>query len=192
MTKAIIFDCFGVLTADTWHEFTMSLPADQAAQARSLNRAYDSGMISLQDFLTGVQDATGKKPKLVEEMLDKETSKNTALLSYIADLKNNYKISLVSNIGTNWIRESFLSPDEQALFDDIVLSFEVGMTKPDPAIYELACKRIGVEPTETIVIDDIERNCEVAKSIGMEAIQYQDFMSMKSQLENILAADSNN
>ncbi len=192
MTKAIIFDCFGVLTADTWHEFTMSLPADQAAQARSLNRAYDSGIISLQDFLTGVQDVTGKKPKLVEEMLDKETSKNTALLSYIAYLKNNYKISLLSNIGTNWIRESFLSPDEQALFDDIVLSFEVGMTKPDPAIYELACKRIGVKLDETIIIDDIERNCEVAKSMGMKAIQYQDFMSMKTQLENILTADSNN
>lgn len=191
MIKAIIFDCFGVLTADTWHEFTVSLPQDQAEEARSLNRAYDSGHISLQEFLKGVEDVTGRKPQLVEEMLDHETSKNVALLKYIASLKENYKIGLLSNIGTNWIRESFLTKEEQALFNNIVLSYEVGMTKPDPQIFELACRRLGVEPEETIMIDDIERNCMAASELGMKSVLYKDLSSLKPQLESLLA-DSNN
>jgi epoxide hydrolase-like predicted phosphatase len=191
MIKAIIFDNFGVFTTDTWREFVGTLKPDQIEPARALNRAYDSAHITLDEFLHEIEELTGKQPQLVEKLLDSDTTKNTELLNYIKTLKPQYKIGLLSNVGTNWIRDSFLTQQEQALFDDFVFSFEVHMAKPDPEIFTLACERLGVEPKEAVMIDDIDRYCAVAKEQGMQAIQYTDFASMKKQLEAILANSNN-
>jgi putative hydrolase of the HAD superfamily len=49
----------------------------------------------------------------------------------------------------------------------MVLSFEVGLSKPDAQIYQLACKRLDVKPTETVFIDDLEPFCRAAQDLGM-------------------------
>ena len=43
--KAIIFDCFGVLTADQWHEFRLQLPREEQSAASELNQRFCSGEI---------------------------------------------------------------------------------------------------------------------------------------------------
>jgi len=191
-TRAIIFDCFGVLTTDVWRAFLDNLPAGtDTTEARRLNHAYDAGLISLQDFLEGVQKATGQKPTRVEELLEGtgEVVKNTRLLEYITQLRGRgYKIGMISNIATNWIRDTFLSAEEQALFDHMLFSYELGLTKPDPRIYRLACERLGVEPEEAIFIDDIDRYCAAAEAEGLGAIIYTDFGTVQSQLESLLTA----
>ncbi len=187
MIKAIIFDCFGVLTSDSWKEFCASLPEGPGLEkAHELNHAYDAGFITLREFAEGVHQATGKTPMQVEQLLDNEVSKNTALLEYISELKQNFKIGLLSNVGTNWIRDRFLTQSEQALFDDMVLSYEAGTTKPDPRIFELACSRLQIEPSAAVMIDDIERYCEAARDVGMKAVVYVDLQQLKQDLEPIL------
>lgn len=186
MIKAIIFDCFGVLTTDSWRAFTATLPPDQRDRASELNRAYDAGMISLAEFLQGIQEATGRQPDLIENLLDNDIVKNTALLKYIAELKPHYKIGMISNIATNWVREKLLTPEEQQLFNDMVFSYEVRVAKPDPRIFHLATQRLGVEANECVFIDDIDRYCEVATEVGMRAIVYQDFGQMQADLTEIL------
>jgi epoxide hydrolase-like predicted phosphatase len=57
------------------------------------------------------------------------------------------------------------------LFDDVVDSSEVGMRKPDPAIYELALERLGgVAPETSIFLDDLPANLEVAERLGMRGV----------------------
>ena len=57
------------------------------------------------------------------------------------------------------------------LFDDIVDSHQVGMRKPNPAIYQLAMERVGArDVTRTVFLDDIERNVVAAHALGMHAI----------------------
>ena len=57
------------------------------------------------------------------------------------------------------------------LFDDIVDSHEVGVRKPNPAIYRLAMERVGAhDVTRTVFLDDIERNVVAARALGMHAI----------------------
>ncbi len=58
------------------------------------------------------------------------------------------------------------------LFDELVFSAVVGITKPDPAVYALACGKLGVPPERTLFIDDMERNVESARAWGMQALQY--------------------
>src|SRR5947209_16125494 len=98
MTRAIIFDCFGVLTTDLWKEFVRSLPEDEREPARELNRAYDRGMLARTDFLREIKQVTGRQPHEVEKLLDDEIYKNTELLDYVRELKKDYKVGLLSNV----------------------------------------------------------------------------------------------
>lgn len=188
MVRAVIFDCFGVLTTDTWLAFLDSLPDNvDVGATRRLNRAYNMGIISQEDFLNGIQKITGLDPQKVNQVLTHEVSKNTVLLDYIRELRDRgYKIGLISNIASNWIRDSLLSPEEQELFDAMIMSFEVGMAKPDPRIFMLACERLRVGPHEAVLVDDIDRYCDAATAEGLKAILYHDFKQMKSELEELL------
>jgi putative hydrolase of the HAD superfamily len=58
------------------------------------------------------------------------------------------------------------------VFDDVVISALVGIVKPDPAIYELACSRLGVQPQRALFIDDNRANVDSARSSGLQAIRY--------------------
>jgi putative hydrolase of the HAD superfamily len=81
------------------------------------------------------------------------------------------KVGLVTNNAIE-IRErwrSLLPLDE--LFDDVVDSSEVGIRKPDPAIYRLALERLGGIPAEAaIFLDDLQQNLDAAESVGMHGI----------------------
>jgi epoxide hydrolase-like predicted phosphatase len=186
--KAVIFDCFGVFTEGTWKAFLNSLPDTADTEtASSLNRAYDAGLITKEEFLQGIKDATGRDVKQVEELTTDQIVKNSRLLDYVRELrKRGYKIAMLSNIATNWIRDDFLTPEEQSLFDQMIFSFEVGMTKPDPRIFMLACERLGVAPEEAVLVDDIDRYCTAAEAEGLHTVVYQDFKQMKATLEPLL------
>lgn len=185
--RAIIFDCFGVLTADSWHEFRMSLPKEQQGPASDLNHQYGAGLIGKQEFLSAISEVTGKTEEFISGLIDNEDSKNTVLLNYIATkLKHHYKIGILSNVASNWIRDYFLTPDEQKLFDVMVFSFEEGTTKPDPRIYEMAADRLGVAPKECVYIDDIDRYAAAAENVGMKAITYKNFPQLNEELNEIL------
>ena len=187
MIRALIFDCFGVLTVDTWQEFVTSLPLDQQAEARVLNRVYDACHLSRDEFEQAIQGLTGKQPRYVEDLAGNELRKNTDLLNLIKELKPSYKIGLLSNVGTNWVLDHFLTAKEQALFDTFVFSFEVGLVKPDEQIYRLVCERLGESPDACLLIDDLERNCQGATDIGMQAIVYQNLTQMRSDLSKTLS-----
>ena len=183
--KALIFDCFGVLTTDYWREFVAALPARYQAAASDLNKAYDAGFITTADFLQQVASLTGKRPELIEHTHGPAT-KNVQLLEYISTLKVNYKIGLLSNIASDWITEEFLSSAEQQLFDAMIFSHTVQLTKPDHRIFELMAERLAVDPRDCVMIDDLETNCTGARETGMQAVVYQDFTVAKQQLEQIL------
>jgi epoxide hydrolase-like predicted phosphatase len=60
------------------------------------------------------------------------------------------------------------------LFDAWVISSEVGLRKPDPAIYELAAERIGLPPAACVYVDDIGGNLKPAAALGMATILHRD------------------
>jgi FMN phosphatase YigB (HAD superfamily) len=187
MIKAIIFDCFGVIANDVWLAFLQTLPADaDLEEAAALNRAYDAGIISSSEFEAGMIDAVGKLPLLLENAKPGEMVKNTELLDLIRTLKPDYKMGILSNIYSDWMRTTFLTADEQALFDDMVFSYEVGMLKPDPEMFALACSRLGVEPETAIMVDDREHNVLAAQKAGMQGILFQTVATFKEDLDVLL------
>jgi HAD superfamily hydrolase (TIGR01493 family) len=188
MIKAIIFDCFGVLTTDNWKEFVAALPENDRQTARDLNRAHDAGMISKAEFLEKVHSLSGRSTEEIDQILyPGKIVKNTDLFRFIESQKPKYKIGILSNVGTNWIRESFLSAEDRQLFDDILLSYDVGLTKPDPEIFRLAAGRLGVELNECVLVDDMEFYGEKARELGMKYVVYKDFPQARNELETVLA-----
>ena len=75
---------------------------------------------------------------------------------------------------------------EQAFFSrfrDIVVSGEVKLLKPDPAIYWLALDRFRLRPAEALLIDDRKINVEGALAIGMQAHLFTDAADLRARLE---------
>jgi putative hydrolase of the HAD superfamily len=58
-------------------------------------------------------------------------------------------------------------------FDDVISSADVGLAKPDHAIYRLAAERLGLPVEECLFIDDTERNVVAAREVGMAAIHFR-------------------
>lgn len=93
------------------------------------------------------------------------------VVELVADLRH---AGLKTGIVTNNVAEfapmwrPILPLDE--LFDDVVDSSEVGVRKPNPAIFELACRRLDIEPSRALFIDDFEGNVVGARSAGLAGI----------------------
>jgi putative hydrolase of the HAD superfamily len=190
MIKAIIFDFFGVFTTDTWKVFCAGLPPEaNLERARELNRMYDARLITHDDFVQQVIAATGATAQEIAGAQLGGAVIDTGLIDYIRELKKNYKIAILSNVGTNQIRDKLLSKEEQELIDVFIFSYEVGMVKPDPGIYQIALEKLGVEPNECIFTDDGERNVEAAEALGIKAFLYTDFIQFKHDLQSVIAED---
>jgi putative hydrolase of the HAD superfamily len=72
------------------------------------------------------------------------------------------------------------------LFDVVVESSVVGVRKPDPAFYELACDRLGIEPSEAVFLDDLGINLKPARAMGMATIKVGDPDDALAELEALV------
>ncbi len=188
MIRAILFDCFGVLTESRWTARVSRLEPEVRREVSDIHRAYERGFMQYPEYRDRVTELAGLTAQEADDMFINRRGyqKNKDLLAYIAELSAVYKIGLLSNAGTSWVRDTFLSADEASLFDDMVLSFEVGLTKPDPKIYQLACERMSIEPSRAVFVDDMKDYCQAATMLGMKAVVYKDFVQFKHELEGLL------
>ena len=110
---------------------------------------------------------------------------NSKLLELISKLRKKYKIAVISNI----IQQHSEINKDLGLYENfhqLVLSYEVKMTKDSKEIFALATRRLKVKPQECIFIDDIEKFVNVAKSYGMNVILFKDNRQLKKDLEKLL------
>ena len=108
------------------------------------------------------------------------------LIEYIRSLRPRYKTGLLSNAFSNLrqvINEVWMIADA---FDEMIISAEVGMVKPDERIYRLALGRLGVTAEEVVFIDDFARNIEGARLLNMPAIHFRSAQQARFELEQLL------
>jgi len=73
-----------------------------------------------------------------------------------------------------------------AHFDVVIESSVVGLRKPDPAFYELACERLAIEPSEAVFLDDLGVNLKPARAMGMTTIKVDDPSAALAELEALV------
>lgn len=97
-----------------------------------------------------------------------------------------FKVYLLSNTSTAFHRFQTQVPALRH-FDGALISADVGLVKPDPEIFRLACKRFGIEPAETAFIDDTPINAEAALHVGMRAFVFNDDVdALRAWLDRVL------
>ncbi len=103
--------------------------------------------------------------------------------SLLAGLRRRQRLVLLSN--TNAVHFRVVQERYPLLqhFDDFVLSYRVGATKPSPAIYREATARAGCRPEECFFTDDVGKFVEAARCEGIDAVQFQS----QDQLEREFA-----
>ncbi len=186
MIKAIVFDCFGVFYLDSHSSLVEHFPQFQA-DLENLRRQADYGFLDRKDYTETVMRLTGSTKKEVENIILTEHVINQELVDYIVtELKPKYKIGLLSNIGRGWIENFFDDYQLHSLFDGVVLSGDEGVTKPHPQIYELMAERLGVEPEECIMVDDLPENMAGADAAGMKGVVYGTLRDLRYDLSKLL------
>jgi epoxide hydrolase-like predicted phosphatase len=111
---------------------------------------------------------------------------NEAMIGYMGKLRERgYKMAICTNNVREWEHRwrAMLPVDE--IFEVVVDSAFVGTRKPEPRIYELTLERLGVDAAASLMIDDLEINCEGARQVGMHAVQ---FRSTEQAIEEIQVA----
>lgn len=76
-------------------------------------------------------------------------------------------------------------------FEPVILSYEEKITKPNPKIYELAIKKLGVEPREIVFIDNLEGNLKPARALGIHTICARRTSQVVNDLEALLKQENN-
>ncbi len=97
------------------------------------------------------------------------------LIGYLRSLRPRYKTGIISNAWPG-VREAHQAYLNGETFDVIVYSAEAGLAKPDPAIYRLALKQLGVAASEAVFVDDVPENVEAARALGMAGVQFKTGM----------------
>jgi epoxide hydrolase-like predicted phosphatase len=108
------------------------------------------------------------------------------LVALIRSLHSRYKTGLLSNAFSDlrhYVTHVWKFADA---FDEMVISAEVGLVKPDAQIYRLALQRLGVAPQEAVFIDDMPRNVEGARAANLHAVQFVTPQQARSELERLL------
>jgi len=185
MIKAVIFDCFGVLVTSSYEPFKNKYFAGDQKKIAKFTEIEDRssrGEISLEEAEVGFAELAGISLEQCAEELA-QNPRNAELLDYIkTELKSRFKIGLLSNVAKDRTNELF-TPKDIELFDDIVLSYQVGLAKPDPKIFELAAQRLGLKPEECLFIDDLEKYLVGARAAGMNTIHFIDTENFSAEVE---------
>lgn len=97
----------------------------------------------------------------------------------------------VAALTNNWVTDDTWDhvAAVHAHFDVVVESRVVRLRKPDPRIYELVCRELGVAPVRAVFLDDIGRNLKVARALGMRTIKVDDPDVALRELSGILGFD---
>lgn len=108
------------------------------------------------------------------------------LVAYIRRLREDFKTGLLSNAFSDLRRVVTETWKFADAFDEMVISAEVGLVKPDPRIYHLALERLGAPPEAAVFIDDFAPNVEGARAVGLNAIHFKDPGQARSELQDLL------
>ena len=180
--KNLIFDVGGVLIGYRWKEmFTDDFGlSDEGAEELAVRifddplwPDFDRGLIEVDDLVEHYcalyPDSECYFKRLFYEN-DKMATDREAVWEKIAELKSRgYAIYILSNYSEFLFKKHTDHMSFRKIIDGGIVSYEVGAIKPEPKIYEKLLDKYSLDPATCIFYDDIEKNVEAARSLGLES-----------------------
>jgi putative hydrolase of the HAD superfamily len=201
--EALVVDFGGVLTtsmAESFTEFVRSEDVDGEHLHRVLFADYgegtlvhgvETGRVTMEEFereLATKLRTTSGDPVAAEGLVARMFAgarANGPMLDAVRRARAaGFRTGLLSNSWGN--RDSYAFEHFDTLFDAVVISGEVGMRKPDPEIYALAAREVGVPPGRCVFVDDIGANVRGAVAAGMIGVHHRQTDTTLEELEALL------
>lgn len=192
----IIFDFGNVLLGWDARQLYKRLLPDPETVDRFLEQISFAEWNAKQDagrpFREGVAELTSRFPQHAKLIQAYDTHWEESLtgtidgtIEIVRELKQaGWPLYLLSNFSIEKFelirkRHSYLD-----LFDDIIISGEYGIVKPEPAIYHIALNRMKKQASECLFIDDSQANINTAKSLGFQTIHFHSPAQLRAELKN--------
>lgn len=190
MIKAVIFDCFNVLVMNS-----LKAKAEEAHRAkpelgdelRDLGIAVDRGMVDRREYIKKMAEMIEMDERDLESSIKDSLSINVGLVDFAKSLRERYKLGMLSNVsGRDRLDNIFVNNELEEIFDVVVASGDVGVVKPESAIYQLTSDKMGLRPDECVFIDDVQAFCDGAEATGMRAIHFKSTQQCITDLSKLL------
>jgi epoxide hydrolase-like predicted phosphatase len=194
--EAVVSDFGGVLTTPLMNSFLAmqdahGIAAEDFGEAmRAVAEAGDGenplfklerGDVTEAEFLEtlrdGLEPLLGHRPELhrFREIFFEALDPNEPMIELMRECKRTgLRMAMLTNNVKEWepLWRTMLPVDE--IFETVVDSGFVGYRKPERQIYEITLDRLGLPPSSCLFVDDLEVNCEAARTLGFTAVQYHD------------------
>ena len=199
--KAIIFDLGGVVVELDFSRFFKDIieisPLNTPNSSLLLefwrqSDIYHQGKITNKEFYSQACELLQTCALNQEQFFDSFNSVISHVkedfLVLIKNLKeqNNIKLLCLSNVNSShWHYLLEQNKEIVELFDELILSFEVHLTKPDPRLFKLAIQKAGCRPEEIVFIDDGLNNIRSARELGINGIKFTNLENLINELKSL-------
>ncbi len=194
--RAVIFDYGMVLTGEPdaeAHDAMVRITGLDVERFETLywvdRHAYDEGKLSGVTFWekfareSGLALTAGDLAELNRLDARMWTTENPAMVKWQQQLKaRGLRTAILSNMGDSVLESILVAFPWIQNFDVLVWSFQLGIAKPDPAIYRHTLERLGTRAEETLFVDDRRVNVEMARALGLAAIEFTTAERVRQEL----------
>lgn len=187
MIKAIIFDCFGVLVKSGHNLLRQDFP-ELHSLVDELQDKSDLGVLSRHEFNQIVAEKTGLTSDQVDDRYWGTNKYDFSAIDMADSLKKSglFKVGLLSNISRDWMHEILEYFDDRKIFDEMLLSGDVNIVKPDQRIFKLMADKLGFKPDECVMVDDLASNINGARLAGMHGVVFYSTDQARDDLNKLL------
>jgi HAD superfamily hydrolase (TIGR01509 family) len=174
--KAVVLDAMGVIYSigDDVHGLLCPFIAEKGGsrdipRIEQFYRSASLGNISAFDFWKAVN----VDPELEDEYLQRQTLSD-GLLDFLKETRQHgHEIWCLSNDVSEWSKKLRLCFGLGKYITGFVISGDVGLRKPDPAVFHVLVKQSNIDPHNAIFVDDTKRNLDSAANVGFETILFR-------------------
>lgn len=184
----LLFDFFGVISteiAPIW--FDKHFDSESAIRLKAdIFVPADLGLISEEDTYIKMQELSGIPAEEIKRDFYALININTELLSHIRALRENYKVYIISNASSSFLRKILEDYSLYEYFDGVFISAEMKIAKPDTKYFDYVLDKIGFTPEEAIMTDDNPKNVKAAADAGIDGIIFENTADFITKLYKML------
>ena len=170
MIKLIAFDLNGVLTANGHiiRDILSKMVGKEYPFVKQRYLLFSRNLISREAFWESLGISNERMNDIEGEFLHRLLPSVNS--DFLIELKEKYKIAIVSNFPRVWFEKLLHNFRFDGLFDFEIVSGDVGVRKPDPFVYILLKHKSGFDFSEMLFVDDKKKNLKPAKMLGMGVV----------------------
>ena len=198
--QAVVFDYGGVLCHPPATSkidclaLLFGMPRDKFWRMYGrLRGPYDRGQIDAREYWQRMAQCAGvilteaQYAALQTADLEMWSAYNESMVALAAQLKEaGVKTGILSNMLADMLVKLRSEVDWLPLFDVQVYSCDLGLVKPDEAIYARLVEEMGIEASRTLFVDDLPANVEAARRAGLQAVVFESETQLRAQLAEMV------